>query len=268
VLRVLVYAGLIYGGLRLFEWKSLYHPLRSIEYTPADAGLEYEEAFFVTSDDVELHGWWIPGEDSIGTVIVCHGNAGNIGSRVWLAADLREMGLNVFLFDYRGYGLSGGIATEKGTYRDAHAAYEYVRMKYSNMERPPVMLFGRSLGGAVALQCALDKPVKGLVMENSFESIPAMARKMYPALPLSYIVVFSYDNISKISSLQVPVLMAASRDDKLVPYEQSRKLYENAPQPKFWFDLKGGHNDAGWESTPAYGKAMEKFIGELFDSGP
>jgi fermentation-respiration switch protein FrsA (DUF1100 family) len=170
--------------LRFMEWRSLYYPQRRLAYTPADAGLDYEDVTFVAEDGVALHGWWIPVTGAPGTLIVCHGNAGNIGNRVGLAADLVELGLNIFLFDYRGYGQSRGWPSERGTYRDARAAYEYVRARYADADVPPVVVLGRSLGGAVAVQLALDKPVRGLLVESTFTSVLEMAQELYPVLPV------------------------------------------------------------------------------------
>jgi uncharacterized protein len=260
IARLCIYSGLLYGGVRFFEWKNVYHPLRELEFTPADAGLDFEDVIFVASDDVELHGWWMPHPEARGTVIMFHGNAGNIGTRVWMAADLQRMNLNVFLFDYRGYGRSRGIASERGTYRDGAAAYEFVRAKYGDAEQPPVLLYGRSLGAAIALQCALDKPVKGLIMESAFASIEAMGRSMFPYLPVSLIARYKYDNISKIRNLKCPLLMSSSTADTLVPYEQTRSVFTAAPEPKFWSDLIGDHNDSGWHSSPEYWRQIIDFV--------
>lgn len=260
VLRVIVYAVLIYGALRFLEWRSIYYPTDKIEYTPADAGLKYDEATFVTSDDVELQGWWIPNDDARATLIICYGNAQNMGNRIWMAKDLHSLGLNIFLFDYRGYGRSGGIPTEKGTYRDVRAAYEFVRMKHNDVDDPPVILYGRSLGGAVAMQCALEKPVRGFIVESAFASIPAMAREVYPWLPVGLIATYGYDNLAKAADLEVPLLVSASRGDTIVPYEQTRSIFEAAPQPKFWAELAGDHNETGWDRSPEYWKAIREFV--------
>jgi len=250
---------------RWFEWKSLYYPDHKMDATPASAGLEYEEIYFMAEDGAKLHGWWIPHPDARGTVIHLHGNAGNISSRVWIAADLNRLKLNVFLFDYRGYGLSKGFPREKGLYRDARAAYEVVRAKYDDAENPPVILHGQSLGGAVAAQLALDKPCRGIIVESSFTSVPDMARVMYPVLPAA-LLSSKYDTVSKMRKIEIPVIVAHSRTDDLVPYDHGRRLFEAAREPKTFCELNGGHNEAGWHAGGEYWSAIEKFVAAVFPS--
>mgnify|MGYP003586132247 CR=1 FL=1 len=256
-------AGGVYAYLRYFEWRNLYYPARELQDTPADAGLEYEDVAFVAEDGVALHGWWIPCEKACGTVLHCHGNAGNIGDRVYLAADLHRLGVNVFLFDYRGYGRSRGIPTEQGTYRDARAAYEVVRARYRDAEDPPVIAHGQSLGGVVAIQLALDKRVRGVVVESVLPSTIELGARLYPWLPVRWFCGFRYDAISKAAKLGGPKLFAHSRDDEMIPYDLARKVFDAAPEPKRFVELAGGHNDAGWSATPEYWKALEEFVGEV-----
>ena len=252
---------LILGYLRIFEWRNLYHPARMIESVPSDIGLEYEDIYFVAEDDCKLHGWWIPHEKARGTVIICHGNAGNIGGRIWMASDLHRLSLNVFLFDYRGYGKSSGLASEKGLYRDARAAYEVVRVHYNDAEEPPVLIYGRSLGGAVAIELALNRPVKGLIIESTFTSSVAMGEKLYPNLPIRWFCHDRYDSLSKIDSISVPLLAAHSKDDHLIPYEMGKALFEKSASPtKIFCELNGGHNDSGWTLKGPYWLQMEAFV--------
>jgi len=250
--------------LRWFEWRNVFHPARTLATTPKDLGLDFEEVRFVAEDGVALHGWWIPHANARGTIIHCHGNAGNIGDRAWMAADFHRLGVNVFLFDYRGYGASKGIPTEKGTYRDARAAYEVVRARYADAETPPVIVHGQSLGGAVAVQLALDKPVKGLIVESTFSSTVDMGRRLYPWLPVKLLCTFRYDSASKVGRLNTPGLYAHSAQDDLVPFDLGLQLYERAPQPKEFVELRGGHNDAGWALSPDYWRAIEAFVTRVF----
>ncbi len=258
--RVFVYSLLIYGMGRYFEWKNIYHPSRTIRFDPSHVGLEYEDINLVTEDDKRLHGWWIPHEDARGSLIFFHGNAGNIGDRVWMAKDLHELGLNIFLLSYRGYGRSRGIPTEKGTYKDARAAYEFVRIQHGDDDSPPIILYGRSLGGAIAIQCALDKPVRGLIVESTFKSIPEIGKDLYPWLPVKLISRYSYDNVGKISEVSAPVLIAASHDDAIVPWGHTRAVYEAASEPKYWAEMIGDHNDTGWHTSPEYWRKLRDFL--------
>ena len=256
----IVALGAAYLMARYFEWRNVYYPSRELLATPEEAGLDFEEVDFITEDGRLLYGWWIPHPQARGTVIHCHGNAGNIGDRVELAGDLHRLRVNVFLFDYRGYGLSRGLPTEKGTYADVRAAYEVARARHNDSDAPPIVVHGQSLGGAVAIQLALDKPVRGLVIESTFTSVAEMARRLYPRLPLHRLVRFRYDSLAKISRVSAPKLFAHSRTDDLIPFEMGRRLFEAAPEPKEFVALTGGHNEAGWHTSPDYWLALQRFV--------
>jgi hypothetical protein len=269
--RILLFAGVllfVVGYLRYFEWRNLYYPTRRIDYTPDAARLTYEDVDFVAEDNCRLHGWWMPIPDARGTVIMLHGNAGNIGDRIWSAADLQRLGLNVFLFDYRGYGKSRGIPTEKGLYRDARAAYEVVRARYDDAEQPPVILYGRSLGGAVAIQLAVDKPVKGIIVESAFTSVVDMGRELYPLLPVSLLCFDRYDSLGKIGDIEVPVLIAHSKQDDLIPFSMGEKLHNAVHGEKVLVPLTGGHNDSGWTTSRDYWTALERFVQRVLGPRP
>jgi uncharacterized protein len=270
MIRIIVYAAVAYGVLRWFEWSQLYIPSRDVYATPDSAGLAYEDVTLVTEDDRRVHAWWIPHPKARGTVIVCHGNAGTIADRIWIAADLHIFRVNVLLFDYRGYGKSSGFPTERGTYRDARAAYEFARLKHGESDDPPIIVYGRSLGGAVAAHLASTVPVRGVVLESAFTSVPDMARRLYPFLPLRWLVHFRYDTIGRIGEIDAPILIAHSVDDEMIASENGRLLYEAANEPKLFVELSGGHNDSGWNRTPAYWKAWKEWLGGIFGpaSGP
>ncbi len=253
-------AAAVWLGFRIFEWKSIYYPRRRWRATPDAAGLAYEDVAFVAEDGCLLHGWWIPAERGRGTVIYCHGNASNIGDCVTVAAELTRMDVHVFLFDYRGYGRSRGFPTERGTYRDARAAYEVVRARYGDAEQPPVAVYGHSLGGAIAVQLALDKPVKGIALENAFTSIMDMGRALYPFLPVQWFCRYRYDNLAKMPGLSVPVIVSHSRQDDVTPFEMGRRLYDVAREPKEFFELSGGHNESNWERNPLYRQGLTGFL--------
>jgi len=259
ILVILLWAWVFF---RWFEWRSLYAPTRGLESTPEDIGLAYEETRFMSEDGAALHGWWIPAEDARGTVLFCHGNAGNMGDRLGTIKILNGMGVHVFIFDYRGYGRSRGLPTEKATYRDARAAYEVVRARYENAEQPPIVIMGRSLGGAVAVQLAKDRPARGLILESCFTSTADMARELYPWFP-GRLCSFRYDSASKMSDVRMPVLIAHSKADELIPFHMGRTLFERTREPKQFFELQDSHNAAPWESTPRYAERLEAFLREV-----
>jgi hypothetical protein len=251
---------LLYGGLRFLEWKMIYFPRVEIEATPDLLGLKFEDITFIAEDGTKLIGWWLPHAQARGTLIHCHGNAGNLGHRVELAARLHQLGVNVFLFDYRGYGRSRGWPSERGLACDARAAYEFVRAQYGDAERPPILLHGQSLGGAVAARLALEKNVRGLILESAFTSVPDMARQLYPGLPLHRLLTTRYDTLDHVARLAIPKLIAHSPDDELVPFEMGRRLFAAAAPPKQFVALAGGHNDGLW--TPEYDRALHAFIAQ------
>lgn len=258
----------VWAGLWYFEWKKIFRPSRLLETSPAAAQLEFEDVAFVAEDGTRLAGWWIPHPRARGAVLHCPGQSGNMGDRLNLAVDFHRLGLNAFLFDYRGYGRSRGLPTEQGTYRDARAAFEVIRARYGDVEDPPVVVHGISLGGAVAVQLALDKPVRGLIVEGTFTSIREMGARMYPALPFRWCSRFRYDSLSKMPRLNVPLLLAHSREDERTPFEFGRRLYDAAHGPKQMVELAGRHRDAGWNRTPAYGRAVEDFLDRVLGPVP
>lgn len=251
---------LLYGALRFLEWKMIYFPRVEIEATPDLLGLKFEDITFITEDGVKLNGWWIPHPQALGTLIHCHGNAGNIGHRVELAARLHQLGVNVFLFDYRGYGKSRGWPSERGLACDARAAYEFVRAQYGDEERPPILLHGQSLGGAVAARLAVEKQVRGLILESTFTSVPDMARALYPGLPLYRLVTTRFDTLGRVAQLGLPKLIAHSPDDEVVPFAMGRRLFAAAAPPKQFVALAGGHNDGLW--TPDYERALHVLVAQ------
>jgi fermentation-respiration switch protein FrsA (DUF1100 family) len=257
---------LLYSAFRFFEWKMLYFPRVEIEATPALVGLQFEDITFVTEDGVKLNGWWLPHAQARGTLIHCHGNAGNLGHRVELAQRLHALGINVFLFDYRGYGKSNGWPSENGLAHDARAAYEFVRAQYGDMENPPILVHGQSLGGAVAARLALEKKVRGLILESAFTSVPDMARQMYPGLPLYRLVNARYDTLGSVARLAIPKLIAHSPDDEMIPFEMGRRLAAAAAPPKQFVALDGGHNDGLW--SPDYQRALHAMVEQTLGTTP
>jgi len=223
----------------------LYFPSPVIEQTPAAARLDYRELELETDDGERLHGWWVKRRAaSLGHVLLCHGNAGNVGDRVALAALLSDAGFDVLVFDYRGYGHSSGRPSERGTYRDARAARSGL-LRQPDVDATRVHYLGESLGGAIALELALAEPPAGLVLISAFTSIRAMARVHYPLIPTA-LVPDAYPSLSLISGLRAPLLVLHGENDAIVPTEQGRALFEAAPEPKHLRIVPGvGHNDIG-----------------------
>lgn len=246
----------------------LYFPSRTFHATPADAGLGHEEVRFEAEDGTRLHGWWIraPRGPASAHVLLCHGNAGNIGDRVLHARLLADAGLDVFLFDYRGYGRSEGSPDEEGTYRDARAAREAL-LRQAGVERTRVVYLGESIGGAVALALALEAPPQGLVLQSAFSSIRDMGRLHYPFIPLT-LVPDAYPSLHRISGLRAPLLVLHGDRDDIVPFAHGQALFDAAPPPKKMEVVRGaGHNDLLEAMGPSYGTAIAEWARTLPPAG-
>ena len=175
-------------------------------------------------------------------MLVCHGNGGNVGDRVFFAALLAAAGFDVVLFDYRGYGRSSGGPSEQGTYLDARAALAWL-LAQPGVEASRVLFLGESLGGAVAVDLALDHPPAGLVLLSPFTSVRAMARVHYPFVPAA-LVPDAYPTLGRIGDLRAPLLVLHGEDDEVVPLWQATELFEAAPEPKRMRTFPGvGHDD-------------------------
>ena len=260
-LVVLVVASV--GGAVMLEDRFIFFPDNEFHGSPADVGLEYRDITFTTSDGHRLHGWFIPGPRRV-TMLWFHGNGGNISHRVDNIAMIHHrLGANVFIFDYRGYGQSPGKPSERGTCEDAQAALSYLR-GMPEVAGHRIVLFGRSLGGAVAVDLAASEQVEGVILESTFTSIRSMARRAYPFLPLGPFLRTRYDSLAKIGRLSSPVLFVHSEDDEIVPYEEGVRLHEAAPEPKRFHSISGaGHNETYTSGGEAYWQALDDFLDSL-----
>jgi fermentation-respiration switch protein FrsA (DUF1100 family) len=245
--------------LRRFEFSRLYHPSPDVTTTPAQFQLRYQEVQFVASDGTPLTGWWIPANRPRGTVVYCHGNSGNMGSNAHLAPEFFKRGFNLLLWDYRGYGQSGGRPSEKGFYDDARAAFDAAE---AMSDRLPILVYGISLGGAVAVQLATDRPAAALIVEGAFTTAADIARRWYPSVPLDRLLSVSFDSASKVATLEgMPKLFGHSLRDEVIPFQSGRILYTSAAAPKTFVLLAGGHNDNSWFTPGGEGnKELESFL--------
>jgi fermentation-respiration switch protein FrsA (DUF1100 family) len=227
--------------------------------TPDRLGFGFEDVSLLASDGVELHGWFVPAGEARGTVLFMHGNAGNISHRLESIERFNRLQLNVFIFDYRGYGQSKGKPTEEGTYRDARAAWRYL-VDSQGIAPESIVLFGRSLGAAVAARLATETTPAALIVESGFTSVPDAAAGIYWFLPVRLLSRFQYDAREAIRKVACPVLVVHSRDDEIIPFTHGQALYESAPRPKSFLELTGGHNEAIFMSGPRYEQGLQAFL--------
>ncbi len=261
----LLMAGLLGAGMLLgLERYLIYAPDRQLETTPQSAGLAYEDVRFPAGDGTMLHGWLIPAPDARLTLLWFHGNAGNIGHRVDNIKYLhRLLRLNVFIFDYRGYGQSAGThsdLSEEATYRDAEGALTYLRGR-RDLAHTRLVYFGRSLGASIAVEAARHHPPAALILETPFTSLKEMARVALPFLPLGSLLRTKYDSLSKIREIRVPLLILHGDRDDVVPYEQGRRLFDAANEPKTFYRIRGArHNDTYIVGGQPYFDAWARFL--------
>ena len=245
-----------------FQSKLIFFPDKNLIATPDNYGLKYEEVNFNTSDNLRLHGWYIPADSAQYTLIFCHGNAGNISNRLESIKQFHDLGLNIFIFDYRSYGKSAGSISEQGTYLDAEAAWNYL-INDKNINPENIVIFGRSLGAAIACQLASQQKPVALIMESAFQSVPDLAAQIYPFLPVRWLSKFEYNNIENINKINCPVLFIHSRQDDIIPFSHGEKLFEVANSPKQFLEIHGSHNDGFLVSSQKYMAGIKYFLSQL-----
>jgi uncharacterized protein len=238
----------------------IYFPERTLVGNPTDVGLRFRDVWFRARDGVRLHGWFVPGRVPT-TLLWCHGNAGNISHRLDnLRLFARELGVGVFIFDYRGYGRSEGVVTEAGLVEDARAARAVVLGEGVTADR--IVYFGRSLGAAVAVELALVEGPAALVLESPFTSVRAMANRTLPGA--GYLLRTRWDSLAGIGRVRAPLLVLHGDRDEVVPYALGRELFAAAPEPKTFFTIRGArHNDTYVVGGRAYWDAWRRFLERL-----
>lgn len=261
ILVLVFIAGWMY--IRHFEFQRLYHPSTTIEITPAQFQLRYQDVQFLAADDTLLTGWWIPANRPRGTILFCHGNAGNIGTLAYLAPEFFKRGFNLLLWDYRGFGQSAGRPSEKGFYMDARAAYDAAFQAAKAIGKDlPIILYGQSLGGAVAVHLATERPADGLIIEASFASAADIAARWYPSIPFYKLLSVSFDSATLSATLDgLPKLIGHSPHDEVIPFQSGRILHGSAAAPATFVLMEGGHNDHSWfHPGEAGNKELEAFL--------
>lgn len=253
--------GLLVGLVYFFQSRMIYFSNVGAGSggTPADVGLPYDDVIFETADGLRLHGWYISAEKSRAVMLFMHGNAGDITHRLDSISLFHDLGLSVFIFDYRGYGESEGKTDEQGTYRDAEAAWHYL-VEERGIEPERVVIFGRSLGASIAAWLAAHNNPAVLIIEAAFTSVPDLAAGLYWYLPVRLLARIRYDTRSYVTRVSSPTLILHSADDEIIPLAHGERLFASANQPKAFVTLRGGHNDAFLVSRNLYVETLDAFL--------
>jgi hypothetical protein len=237
----------------------VYFPSRALDGgTPAALGLAYQDVALTSADGVRLHAWWVPAAAARRSVLFLHGNAGNISHRLDKLAVLAGLDCSVFLLDYRGYGRSAGVPDEEGTYRDADAAYAWLRSR--GLAAGSIVAYGESLGGSIAADLAARQPLGGLILESAPTSILAVAQHHYPLLPVGWFLSVRYDALARLPRVHAPLLILHSPGDEIVPFAMAEALLAAAPGRKRLVRLAGGHNDGFVVAAEVYQAALRAFL--------
>jgi len=263
-LRILVAAYIGFAlVLYFFQARLVFYPEtgREMIATPGAAGLPYEDIRLTTGDGLGLHGWFIPAPQPRGTVLFLHGNAGNISHRIDSLQMFHRLGYSTLIFDYRGYGDNGGTPSEAGTYRDAEAAWRYLT-EQRHLSSCRIVLFGESLGGAIASWLAARQKPAALVIASGFTSVPDLAQHFYPYLPIRLLARIHYDTAENLRAVAAPVLIAHSPEDEIIPFGHGHALYAAANPPKRFLELAGGHNDGFIFMRESWVKTLASFLDE------
>ena len=237
----------------------IFYPVRSLSATPADWGLQYEDVELKSADEIRLHGWYIPYAETDRVLLFFHGNAGNMSHRGESIEIFHRLGLNIFIFDYRGYGQSEGKPSESGIYDDARAAWHYLT-DTKGIRKENITLFGRSLGGAVAAKLAAEVQPGTLILESTFSSAKEMANTVLPVMSHLVPLRFEFKTVEYIKQVSSPVLIVHSPDDEIIPYRLGEKVFQAANKPKSFLKLQGDHNGGFLMSQPGYEQALGKFL--------
>jgi len=256
ILMILASVTVVFFALvRYLETIGVFFPTHDMSVSPSVMGLPWDDVYFKSKDNVMINGWFFKNPDALSTLIFAHGNAGNMSDRLFKVKFFYDLGLNVFIFDYRGYGKSKGRPSEAGIYLDAQGAYDYLQsLGAVNMNN--IILYGASLGGTVVIDLATHRKAALMVVESSITNAQDMAKIYYPFVP-SFILSLKFDSIDKVRQLSIPKLFIHSPEDQVVPYWIGQKLFEAAGEPKEFLKTQGGHNDGSITAEPL---AAEEFI--------
>ncbi len=252
-------------ALMVFEERFIYFPEKFPKgaYDQASSIPNLRDCWVTTEDGVKIHGWFAPAESSKATLLISHGNGGNISYRYLLMRSLQRHKFNVLMYDYRGYGRSEGSPDEEGIYKDGRAFYDYA-LTLPEVSPQRIVLWGTSLGGAVATDVATQRPAAGMILESTFTSGKDVAQILYPFLPVAPFMHSKFNTIEKIKTLHLPLLVMHGDLDEILPIGLGRLLYAAANDPKEFYEIAGArHNDTFFVGGEEYFNRVERFTSTI-----
>ena len=262
VILFLIALGLGYAMWDRLVDSAIFQPARGVAVTPAQLGIAAEDVYLETEDGVRIHAFYLPAPESQLALLFLHGNAGNASHRLPNAAELVRLGCSVLLLDYRGYGLSEGRPSESGAYADARAGLAHL-IDQRGFPEDRVIVFGRSLGGAVAVDLARDRELAGVILESTFTSAADIARGLGGAW-LGALAGHRFDSASKIDRIRAPLLFFHGDRDEVIDYALGRRLFDAAPEPKSFETISGaGHNNTTQVGGRPYFERIRRFLDEV-----
>lgn len=274
VVVILVIVTVVATGVLALLWSQqrrlIYFPAAGLVPAATAVAADGSDVVLHTDDGLELGAWFFPapGGRRAPAVLVCNGNGGDRSMRAELAVALRRLGVAVLLFDYRGYGGNPGRPSEQGLALDVRAAQHWLAGQ-PGVDPGRLVYFGESLGAAVALELAVDRPPAALVLRSPFTSLPDVGSVHYPWLPVQRLLIDRFGSIDRIGSLRAPLLVVAGDRDDIVPEKLSRRLVEAAPEPKRYVVVPGaGHNDLALLAGRQLIGEVDRFLSEHGVVGP
>lgn len=241
------------------EEKNLYQPDKEIDLTPQSIGFAYEDLFFTTKDGQSLNGWFVPARNAKITILFCPGRGGDLSDRLAKIKFFNEMGLNIFVFDYRGYGRSSGKPSEQGLYKDARAAYDFL-ISRSDIDKTKIVAYGKSLGGPVAADLCLHRKLAALIIEAGFPSLKVYVGDIGGFLPTEWLVSEKFNTISRVQKIHIPKLFVHGMDDEIIDFSEGRIVFNKAVLPKEFIAFDGHHDDSLFTVSDAYKDKLNKFF--------
>ena len=254
---ILLFTANIYFYLQ--QPRMVFFPLKDVEQTPNQWGLQYEKVNLKSTNGNRISGWYIPGKIPGRALLFFHGNGGNISHRRESIEIFHHLGLNVLIIDYQGYGDSEGTPGEQAMYDDGRAAFDYL-VKYRKFMKENIVVFGRSLGGAVAARISAEKQPGAAILESTFASVPDVASYYFPKLSKIIFSRYRFNSLAQVAKIHCPLLVFHSKQDDVIPYQSGVKLYNAANNPRMFVELVGDHNSGFMQSQPAYQDVLASFL--------